>query len=73
MAKTLSNDPAHGGDNFRVQSRVHAAKPNNYLRRTVVLDPVASYFLNDLIYRNGHSFGKGSSRIAKERWPDQSP
>lgn len=58
IAKILSDDPAHISDNFLPQTRVHAAKPRNHLRRTVVLDPVASYFLYDLIFRNREAFGK---------------
>lgn len=58
IAKILSDDPAHISDNFLTQTRVHAAKPRNHLRRTVVLDPVASYFLYDLIFRNREAFGK---------------
>jgi hypothetical protein len=57
IAKILSADPAHVADNFLSQVRVHAAKPKNHLRRTVVLDPVASYFLYDLVYRNRAAFG----------------
>lgn len=53
----LSTDPAHIGFNFIPQTRVHAAKPRNHLRRTVVLDPVASYFIYDLTFRNRASFG----------------
>ena len=51
ISKILSVDPAHINDNFLPQTRVHAAKPGNHLRRTVVLDPVASYFLYDLVFR----------------------
>lgn len=58
IARILSDDPAHIGDNFLSQTRVHAAKPRNHLRRTVVLDPIASYFLYDLVCRNGNAFGQ---------------
>lgn len=58
IAKILSDDPAHISDNFLTQTRVYAAKPNNHLRRTVVLDPVATYFLYDLVFRNREAFGK---------------
>jgi len=57
ISKILSVDPAHINDNFLPQTRVHAAKPGNHLRRTVVLDPVASYFLYDLVFRNRNAFG----------------
>lgn len=43
---------AHPADNFLPQQRVHATKPRGHLRRTVKLDPVAEYFLYDVIYRN---------------------
>jgi hypothetical protein len=66
IAKILSDDPAHVGDNFLAQTRVYAAKPRNHLRRTVVLDPVASYFLYDLIFRNRQDFGTavGPNRLS---------
>ena len=62
ITNILSNDPAHVGYNFIPQTRVHAAKPRNHLRRTVVLDPVASYFIYDLIFRNRNSFGINASK-----------
>lgn len=43
---------AHPADNFLAQQRVHATKPRGHLRRTVKLDPVAEYFLYDMVYRN---------------------
>jgi len=61
ISNILSNDPAHVGYNFIPQTRVHAAKPRNHLRRTVVLDPVASYFIYDLVFRNRSSFGIDAS------------
>jgi hypothetical protein len=39
-------------DNFLSQQRVYATKPRGHLRRTVKLDPVAEYFIYDLVYRN---------------------
>lgn len=42
----------HPADNFLPQQRVHATKPRGHLRRTVKLDPVAEYFLYDIVYRN---------------------
>jgi hypothetical protein len=59
VASVLSDDPTHLGYNFLPQARVHAAKPRNHLRRTVLLDPVASYFVYDLVARNQLAFGKG--------------
>ena len=60
IQKILSSDPDNVADNFLPQTRVHAAKPKNHLRRTVVLDPIASYFIYDLIYRNRAAFGQVS-------------
>ena len=37
---------------FSPQRRVYAAKPGRYLRRTVKLDPVAEYYIYDVIFRN---------------------
>jgi hypothetical protein len=39
-------------DNFLSQQKVYATKPRGHLRRTVKLDPVAEYFIYDLVYRN---------------------
>ena len=41
---------------FRSQTRVYAAKPKNHLRRTVKLDPVAEFFIYDLVLRNRSRF-----------------
>jgi hypothetical protein len=43
---------AHPEDSFLPQQRVHATKPRGHLRRTSKLDPVAEYFLYDVVYRN---------------------
>lgn len=59
--KILSTDPLHTGDNFLAQTRAHAAKPKNHLRRTLVLDPIASYFLYDLVNRNHQAFSHTST------------
>jgi hypothetical protein len=59
VSRVLSDDPLYAADSFLSQTRVHAAKPRNHLRRTVILDPVASYFLYDLVARNQSAFGKG--------------
>ena len=56
IEKILSDDTADVGDSFLPQTRVHAAKPKNHLRRTIVLDPVASYFLYDIVLRNKAAF-----------------
>lgn len=39
-------------DNFLPQQRAYATKPRGHLRRTTKLDPVAEYFLYDIVYRN---------------------
>jgi len=60
--KVLSEDEGH---NFIPQQRVHADKPNGHLRRTLKLDPVAEYFLYDLVYRNRTIFRKPFSEDRK--------
>ncbi len=59
--RILSTDPAHAGDSFLNQQKVYAAKPQNHLRRTVCLDPVATYYLYDLMFRQRASFRKSVS------------
>src|SRR5690606_37803774 len=39
-------------ESFLSQQRVYATKSRGHLRRTVKLDPVAEYFIYDLVYRN---------------------
>lgn len=46
----LDSDKPH--ENFLPQQKVYATKPQGHLRRTVKLDPVAEYFIYDVIYRN---------------------
>ncbi|QQP99475.1 antiviral reverse transcriptase Drt5 [Lysobacter enzymogenes] len=43
-------------DNFIPQQRVYATKPRGHLRRTVKLDPVAEYFIYDVVFRNRSIF-----------------
>ena len=43
---------------FLPQTRAYAAKRDYHLRRTAKLDPVAEFFLYDLVYRNRSSFRK---------------
>jgi len=66
LARVLSADAKDKAYNFLPQARAHAAKPNHHLRRTIVLDPIASYFLYDVVYRNRKAFDnlKKASRIA---------
>jgi hypothetical protein len=47
-----------GEANFLPQKTVHANKDRYHLRRTVKLDPVAEYFIYDLVYRNRQLFRK---------------
>jgi Reverse transcriptase (RNA-dependent DNA polymerase) len=47
---------------FLPQIKVYAAKPHYHLRRTAKLDPVAEFFLYDLIYRNRSKFPKASPK-----------
>jgi hypothetical protein len=63
--KILSDSPQNEGYCFLPQQRVFAAKPRNHLRRTVCLDPVATYYLYDLVYRNRGSFRKPVSDARK--------
>jgi hypothetical protein len=53
--KVLSASPS---DNFLPQQRVFATKPRGHLRRTVKLDPVAEYYIYDLVLRNRGIFRK---------------
>jgi hypothetical protein len=45
-------DQARTGLSFPAQHRVYADKPGFHLRRTVKLDPVAEYYIYDVIFRN---------------------
>ncbi|UWR51064.1 antiviral reverse transcriptase Drt5 [Phaeobacter inhibens] len=49
-------DPNQEAFSFRSQTRVYAGKPGFHLRRTVKLDPVAEYFIYDLVLRNRTRF-----------------
>lgn len=56
VRRALSDLPEDAPYNFLGQERGHAAKPNHHLRRTIVLDPVCTYFIYDLVYRNRRAF-----------------
>lgn len=56
VRRALSDQPVDAAYNFLGQERAHAAKPNHHLRRTVVLDPVCTFFIYDLVYRNRRAF-----------------
>lgn len=51
-----------GGGSFQLQHRVFASKRGWFLRRTVKLDPVAEFFLYDLVYRNRARFEHGADK-----------
>lgn len=51
---------------FRPQQRCYAAKHDLFLRRTFKLDPLAEYFLYDVIYRNRHSFRHDHRRNSRQ-------
>ena len=59
----LSTD--HPEDNFLPQQRVYATKPRGHLRRTVKLDPVAEYFIYDVVYRNRGVFRPEVSELRR--------
>ena len=50
------------GGSFQNQQRVFATKRGWFLRRTVKLDPVAEFFLYDLVYRNRSLFRASRNR-----------
>ncbi len=58
MVLAYLEDCLAGMKSFSPQHRVFAAKDPLHLRRTVKLDPVAEYFIYDLIYRNRARFRK---------------
>ncbi len=47
---------------FLPQTKAYAAKPHFHLRRTAKLDPVAEFFIYDLVYRNRTGFTTSASR-----------
>jgi hypothetical protein len=65
IVRILSENAEDVNYSFLPQTRVYAAKPKNHLRRTVILDPVASYFLYDLVLRNKSIFGAGDAEGRK--------
>jgi hypothetical protein len=54
IAQEVLNDQA--AESFLPQQRCYAAKHGFFLRRTVKLDPVAEYYIYDIVYRNRGSF-----------------
>ncbi|MEZ6139483.1 MAG: antiviral reverse transcriptase Drt5 [Zavarzinella sp.] len=61
--RVLNN--SHPEDNFLPQQRVYATKPRDHLRRTAKLDPVAEYFLYDVVYRNRGVFRPEVSELRR--------
>ena len=51
-----------GDLSFLPQTKAYAAKPHFHLRRTAKLDPVAEFFIYDLIYRNRTAFARSGSK-----------
>lgn len=58
IKKCLNDKQEDTAFQFMAQTRVYASKPKNHLRRTLKLDPVAEFFLYDVIYRNRSKFRK---------------
>ena len=70
-------NPAMNEHSFLSQQKVYATKPKNHLRRTIKLDPIAEFFIYDVIYRNRTKFRDAVSEERKcfgykfkdgERW-----
>lgn len=51
-------DEADVSHSFLPQLKVYAAKPERHLRRAVKLDPVAEFYLYDVVFRNRRLFRK---------------
>lgn len=49
-------DQNNKSDGFLAQQKVYATKPKGHLRRTAKLDPVAEYFIYDIVFRNRSAF-----------------
>ena len=49
-------NPKEPAAKFLPQQRVYAPKPHGHLRRTFKLDPVAEYFIYDVVFRNREYF-----------------
>lgn len=66
VKRVLSDLPEDTAYNFLCQERAHAAKPNHHLRRTIVLDPVCTFFIYDLVFRNRRAFAgrKKADRVS---------
>lgn len=62
VQRALSKVPADQDYTFLAQSKSHAAKPRNHLRRTAVLDPVATFYIYDFVFRNHQRFNLGGTQ-----------
>ncbi len=51
----------NGEISFLPQTKAYAAKPHFHLRRTAKLDPIAEFFIYDLVYRNRTGFPRSIS------------
>ena len=74
LQKCLDED--HESYSFRSQTRVYAGKSRNHLRRTVKLDPLAEFYVYDLIFRNRRRFRQPYSEKRKHfgyRFKDNRP
>ena len=58
-------NPAMNEHSFLSQQKVYATKPKNHLRRTIKLDPIAEFFIYDVIYRNRTKFRDAVSEERK--------
>lgn len=58
IQRCLSDQDGDSSYQFLAQTRVYASKPHHHVRRTVKLDPVAEYFLYEIIFRNKSKFRK---------------
>lgn len=61
--KQIAIDPKKS--HFLPQTRAYASKSEHHLRRTFKLDPVAEFFIYDLVYKNRQSFVKDISETRR--------
>jgi len=65
LSEYIYQNITHGSEGthtFLSQTKAYASKPKFHLRRTQKLDPVADFFLYDLIYRNRRQFSKSKTK-----------
>lgn len=56
IREVISNPEEDARENFLPQERVYADKSGHHLRRTAKLDPVAEFYLYDVVYRSRAAF-----------------